>query len=42
VLLVWSRAHAAMASGKNISTVWVDEYKDLGSAAYKLGRSLND
>jgi hypothetical protein len=42
ILLVWSRAHAAMASGKKISTDWVDEYKDLGSAAYKLGRSLND
>ena len=42
ILLVWSRAHAAMASGKKISTDWVDEYKDLGAAAYKLGRSLND
>ena len=40
VLLVWSRAHAAMASGRKISTDWVEEYKDLGEAAYKLGRRL--
>ena len=39
VLLVWSRAHAAMASGKEISTDWVEEYKELGQAAFKPGRS---
>lgn len=40
VLLVWSRAHAVMASGRKISTDWVEEYKDLGEAAYKLGKRL--
>ena len=38
MILLWGRAHAAMARGRSTSTDWVAEYKDLATAAYKFGR----
>ena len=40
VLLLWGRSHAALANGETVSTDWLEEYQDLGTAVYKLGRRL--
>ena len=40
ILLLWGRGHAALADGEKVSTDWLEEYQDLGSAVYKMGRKL--